>query len=296
MSLQLAKRDRVYGREPGGSCNRSRLRKTGSGRECTYRIGLCGFKLSGNPSGLADSLREAAQLAFHDFPGRKLLLMPGRWQTNDKRQSTSSWPTLNPIARITKGGFYTAVSASGKRLPLKIYQEFATSKEAEPALVNRLVDECRLEGKRAIDMDGITVGLLICGENNVLVNEQRNHNRAHVRFRPKTFDLFRGVPVIFNGAHTTMGEWGKLQRRFEFLSKGKRWAFYATNSNKKTWGRSTLQAYYDGRRIATSNGSQSQLKRISTNLVRSRNDRCIILALDIRVQRLLHKRGDYHSD
>ena len=72
--------------------------------------------------------------------------------------------------------------------------------------------------------------------------------------------------------------------------------FIATNSNKKTWGRSTLQAYYDGRRIATSNGSQSQLKRISTNLVRSRNDRCIILALDIRVQRLLHKRGDYHSD
>ncbi len=85
-----------------------------------------------------------------------------------------------------------------------------------------------------------------------------------------------------------MGEWGKLERRFESLSANKRWFFYATNNRGKSWGSSTLRAYYDGYKIATSAGRpeftaplKGQRRGIPAALVTSKNNRVRILTLDI---------------
>jgi hypothetical protein len=246
------------------------------------------------------------------------LLLPGRLKRRPW-EHRHSWPTVDQIAGVARNTklpilfqtiepetkpFYTAVSGAGKKLPLEVYQQFSTGKNATPEAVKGLVKECNPSGERAIDIAGLTVGLLICGENNVLTNKRSDHNRG-VRVRhSRARDLFRGVRLIFNGAHTKMGNWGKLEWRFRFLSKHKRWFFYATNNNDKRekWGKSTLCVYYNRRRIATSAGLEQrgtakqevngkikwedvhlrgQKDPISFALVTSKHDRCIILTVDI---------------
>src|SRR5262245_5833265 len=46
-----------------------------------------------------------------------------------------------------------------------------------------------------------------------------------------------------------MGNWGKIERRFEYLSRGRRLVRYATNNNKRAW-RSAVRMYLDGRKVA----------------------------------------------
>jgi hypothetical protein len=89
-----------------------------------------------------------------------------------------------------------------------------------------------------------------------------------------------------------MGEWGKLQERFRFLSQKKRWVFFATNNAGKAengrliagrnWGSSLLRVYYDGEelKMAKSNAagiSGKDLIRTTT----SDDGRCRIVTLDI---------------
>ena len=50
-----------------------------------------------------------------------------------------------------------------------------------------------------------------------------------------------------------MGNWGKLERRFEYLSRDKRFMFYTTN-NTKSWWTTSLRVYYDGQRLADGKG------------------------------------------
>ena len=192
-----------------------------------------------------------------------------------------------------------------KRCPLELYQQFPDSKRATPDAVWNLLTQCDRKAKdgRVVCIGGIAIGLLICGENNILANKQKEENRAYVRHFPAA-NLFQGVRVLFNGAHTSMGEWGKIERRFEFLSSEKRWLLYATNNKKKNWGSSAVRVYYDGCNVATSNAPTSKsgvttgqngritwsvpLKRsrekkfqIPAALVTSKDNRCIILTLDI---------------
>jgi hypothetical protein len=262
----------------------------------TCRIGVCGFRTCGTSQELTYALKEAALNAFGTFAGPKLLLLAG---------SLHSWPTsVNEIRRIARAAHvpilfeceiqgraaYMAVPAKGRQLPLKIYQLFIDSNQAnrEPGRVEELIGQCKKDGKRTIHISGITLGLLVCGENNVLANKQGDTsqvNRAYVRGHDGS-NLFRHLRLIFNGAHTKMGEFGKLKRRFEFLSSGRRWALYATNNKRansekeQEWGVSTLQAYYNGSRIATSEGPDPNCK-VPTSIFTSGNDQCRILTLDI---------------
>jgi hypothetical protein len=287
---------------PPLSFNKTHLQQTSIDLESTYRLGVCGFRIRGNRK-LVRSLSEAVGKAFNRADVHKLLLLPGH-------RKKKYWPTADEIAGVAKAEklpilfetmegaskpFYTAVSRTGKRLRLEVYQRFSTCKEAKPVAVKELVDECNPRGMRVVHIGDFTLGLLICGENNVLANKQDDYNRAYVRHGPFS-NLFPGIRLIFNGAHTKMGEWGKLERRFEFLSANKRWFFYATNNDQKTWGSSTLRIYYDGCKIATSIGPAStevnrdiswnvtlkgQKYQIPAAVVTSKDDRCRILTLDI---------------
>jgi hypothetical protein len=129
-----------------------------------------------------------------------------------------------------------------------IYQLFAYSAEADADRVQQLLDECRPGESRTFNVAGIPIGLLVCGENNVLCNAQSDGNRVSVR-HGLADSLLDHVPVILNGAHTRMGNWGKLERRFEFLSRGARLVFYVTNKDRGSW-QSCVRVYFDGRRLA----------------------------------------------
>jgi hypothetical protein len=290
-------------REVPESCNLTHPRWTSPNPYSTYRIGLCGFRIQGSRQ-LAASLSEAVQAAFDTANAGRLLLLPGRW----KRRNP--WPNVDEIAAIasdaklpilfetTEGEWplYTAVSDRGKRLPLRLYQRFANCKEAKPEAVQKLANDCNMTGIRVVHLGGVTLGVLICGENNIIANRQDNKNEAYVRHGIAP-NLFRDVRLIFNGAHSKMGEWGKLDRRFEFLSAEKRWFFFAANNVGRTWGSSTLRVYYNGQKVATSagldnrnatNGGKSwnvtlsgQRHPICATIASSNDDRCKLLTLDI---------------
>lgn len=132
-------------------------------------------------------------------------------------------------------------------------QVFATSGDANknPSKVTRLLDACEPGGGRRFYLAGLDIGLLVCGENNLLVNLQAEGNRcAGVRAHPGR-NLFTDAAIIHNGAHTIMGNWSKLNARFEWLSKEGRLVTYATNNDKpqSPWRRA-VRVYFDGQRIA----------------------------------------------
>lgn len=299
------------------SFNETHLQRTPIDADSTYRIGLCGFRINGSRQ-LVPSLKEAVSAAFSGADRAKLLLLPGRWKCG-RWECRNSWPTIDQIAEVAIAAklpiffetieaapkpFYTAVSHTGKQLPLRLYQQFWNCKNATPELVEGLISECNWKGKRAVHIGGVTLGLLICGENNVLANKQSDDNRAYVRYSPDSpgATLFERFRIVFNGSHSKMGEWGKLERRFESLSANKRWFFYATNNKGKRWGSSTLRAYFNGGKIATSAGPPESSSAATTEvnggiswnvtlkgkecqipavLVTSKDDRCRILTLDI---------------
>lgn len=67
--------------------------------------------------------------------------------------------------------------------------------------------------------------------------------------------LVPAATVVFDGAHTEMGNLGKLWKRFEWLSadppgRRPRPALFATNNTKGSWGR-TLGAWWGGEKLAT---------------------------------------------
>ena len=211
----------------------------------------------GLPVPTVASLRSFVGLCFRGDAAR-LLLLPGVqdvWPT-DARSVMSVASELGAAAlfECARGddAAWVASDRNGAPLGTRIRQTFSTSADvdANPALVDALLVACGPGGERTVSLAGTAVGLLSCGENNLLRNAQRDGNRVSVRHRPRA-EVFPGVPIVFNGAHTNMGNWGKLDKRFEFLSRGGRLSLYATNNGaERTSWRSALRAWHDGRKVA----------------------------------------------
>ncbi|WP_152629472.1 hypothetical protein [Haliangium ochraceum] len=230
-------------------------------REQSYRIALLGFWPSAPER--RGMLHDAYTRIFENHAGPRIALHAGALFTNEP------WPTRAEVDAVARQhrvaalfeasnsdgrGAYRAFSPVAGALPVEIYQRFATSEQAnaDPAMVAELVKDCGPYGERTVYLDGMPIGLFVCGEINILTNVQTQGNVAHVRHDPTARVFGHNVPIVFNGAHTTMGNWGKLERRFHLLSQGGRWAFHVTNCDNANWGRSTVRAYYDGQRVATS--------------------------------------------
>jgi hypothetical protein len=230
----------------------------------TYRIAVIGFWR--NPNVLSGVLHDAYRKIFADHKGPRIALHPGMAFVGSK-----SWPKdveevsqaagdhkVTALFEARKGSgrpAYRAVGPDGCELPIEIYQRFATSWDANADLdmVEKLVKDCGRDQQRTLNLAGLPLGLLVCGENNVLINPKSEGYQARVRY-PRNAQIFEYVKVVFNGTHYTMGNWGKMHGRFEYLSRERRWAFFATNCDKKEWGLTTVRAYYDGRLIADSSG------------------------------------------
>lgn len=257
-----------------------------------YRIAVIGFLLE--PRELPGVVEDAYKSIFNEHQGPRIALHAGQvagrkpWPTGaDEVRKAAATHKVAVLFEASMGsrGAYKAFEPGKEMLPVEIYQRFADSKQAnaDPAMVVALVEDCGPDRERTINLAGLRLGLLVCGENNVLTNEQDNGNRALVRHQPDSH-LFEHVRVVFNGAHTNMGNWGKLDRRFRYLSRERRWAFYATNCGNEAWGRSTVRGYYNGRLIMTSSGPQERrvngvrVQRIADD---ESKDRYMALVFDI---------------
>jgi hypothetical protein len=234
----------------------------------TYRIAVIGFWLA--PDKLSGVLEAAYPKIFDGHHGPKIALHPGvavagskLWpeDVNEVRNAarTNEVTALFEAKIGSERPAYKAVAPDGSMLPIEIYQRFATSGQANADLdmVAKLVEDCASGQQRTLNLAGLPLGLLVCGENNVLINPKSEGYRARVRY-PRGAQIFERVKVVFNGTHYTMRNWGKMHQRFKYLSDGHRWAFYATNCNKKEWGLTTVRAYYNRRLIADSSGPRGK--------------------------------------
>jgi hypothetical protein len=142
-------------------------------------------------------------------------------------------------------------------------QKFATSTQvdADQGLYTSLINEIE-DGKRTFEVKKVKFGVIICGENNILKNLQSKYNQVRWRFHPpKDWK----AKVILNLSHNTMGNWNKLNKRFEFLSRKYGWAIYLTNSSKKDFGKSSLRVYKAGKEVK--NGNSPDFKSNDNNAI-----------------------------
>ncbi len=251
-----------------------------------YRVAALSFRNELSRSQHLTSLERAICKIFDGFKGTRVALLPGRLGLPKRRASPDpSWD--QEVANIllkhdvnalfeTRNGLYRGVEMGVGDLGLAISQSIQFSKEATPEIVQALLNRCEQNGERSISLAGLSIGLLICGENNILSNEQANENKVSIR-HGLAKQLFGHVQIVFNGAHTVMGNWGKLERRFEFLSGRSRIALYATNNTKSSWG-SSVRIYQGGKKIADGNRSDSLRTHLFAD---ERSDHFRALSLDL---------------
>lgn len=215
-----------------------------------------------------DTYRTACEMLCGETHKHRILLQPG---VAENQTFTWFWPVGTEVitkqareygfsalfeTQLSDGIHYHVYDRHGGIQPDSYPQVFAGSQEANAKknqhLVQDLFSACQKDGSRILTVGGVKLGLLICGENNILYNKQSDGNRVSVRHHPGS-DIFDDVRVVLNGSHTVMGNWGKLERRFEYLSRDKRFMFYTTN-NTKSWWTTSLRVYYDGQRLADGKG------------------------------------------
>jgi hypothetical protein len=130
-------------------------------------------------------------------------------------------------------GFY--VVKERKIIKSAIKQIFMDSNEAnnnENNIIKTYLS--KLEVERLFNIGNKNVRLIICGENNILRNKQKENN--DVCFRIDDNDLInqfqsvvKGTDIFLNSAHTPMGNLDKLKKRWVYLSQNNRICLFTTN-------------------------------------------------------------------
>jgi hypothetical protein len=125
-------------------------------------------------------------------------------------------------------------------------QRFRRSKDATKAKVQE-VAQGLVTGKRIIRVGRVSISVLLCGENNVLRNIQKKDNEPQPRHPDVGWPL--GYDVLVNPAHTSMGQWNKLHKRFAYFSQSGRVLLYCTNNTCSSSWKTSLCVYRDGKKV-----------------------------------------------
>jgi hypothetical protein len=89
-------------------------------------------------------------------------------------------------------------------------------------------------GKRYFKVKNKNIRLIICGENNILRNKQKENNDVYFRLEDndliKKFQfIIKNTDIFLNSAHTPMGNLGKLKKRWKYLSQNNKICLFTTN-------------------------------------------------------------------
>jgi len=209
------------------------------------------------------ALRQAVAAARNDYDGRLLCLFSGvssHWSSNpDAFRTLLQRHRASALAELSfpEGARYVGLDASlTDFLPQRVRQRLAGGSEAtrHPERVAQILAECEPGGPRRFPLEGLQVGVIVCGENNLLRSCQSEGNACKgIRHHPGV-PLLPGTDIVLNGAHTIMGNWDKINKRFAWISQHHRLLAYTTNNtNKRAWG-TALRVFYNGQRVADGNG------------------------------------------
>lgn len=131
-------------------------------------------------------------------------------------------------------GFYIIKGKSIIKGPIK--QLFKNSAEANSNENNLILNYLnKLEKERLFEVNNKNVRLIICGENNILLNRQKDKNKVDglrsddKELKNKFASILENTDVFLNPAHTPMGNLGKLKKRWAYLSKDSRTCLFTTN-------------------------------------------------------------------
>jgi hypothetical protein len=144
----------------------------------------------------------------------------------------------------------------------KMIQRFVDSEAANKnkEQVAQVLEDFK-SGNRIITLDNKRIGILLCGENNILRNV--DHDNPVPRY--SDIEWFWDYEVLINPAHTIMGEPHLIQKRLEYFSQGNRTAIHCTNdttlSNK---AKRAIYIYQDGKLIA--NGDLENYKHLPVHI------------------------------
>jgi hypothetical protein len=124
-------------------------------------------------------------------------------------------------------------------------QQFKSGKPANKKLVEKvekLLDE--FEQTRVVEANGKKIGVLLCGENNILQNSHKTNTGPKPRGTDKSWP-FSAYDILVNPSHTIMGQWNLLHERFSYFSEGQKTLLYCTNNTNKSAWKSSLCIYQD---------------------------------------------------
>ena len=230
------------------------------------------------------AIQRVVELLADRMPG--LLLLPGvsgtcawDWTEELLRSANEYDVALLFETCCEKDRVFLGYDPARGVLPNRLRQVFATSEEArrDPQCVENVLAECGRNSQRVFKFGCGPVGVLVCGENNVLRNRQAEGNAVEVRGHPERQSLFDGAPIVLNAAHTIMGNWPKLHKRLEFLSRGRLAAFCTNNDGGQSW-RSAVVVYRDGCKIADGEEVVDGVKGVS--LVSDLKDRFRVVVVE----------------
>lgn len=175
--------------------------------------------------------------------------------------------STKPKNYLDSEGYY--VIKNGKPVISARQQPFYLSSQINEENGREYLDE--LENDRLFETGDKRVRLIICGENNILKNEQSKHNEVSCRLEDeeskiKMKSILDDTNLFINPAHTPMGNLGKMKKRWEFLSKDDRAALFVTNeqSHKPNLEKKSLRyAFINGQEIPLEKGSSDKRYWIS---------------------------------
>lgn len=90
--------------------------------------------------------------------------------------------------------------------------------------------------KRCFKVKNKIIRLIICGENNILRNKQKENNKIRFRLDNNKLNtqfqsIVKDTDIFLNPAHTPMGNLDKLKKRWSYLSKNSGVCLFATNED-----------------------------------------------------------------
>ncbi len=88
--------------------------------------------------------------------------------------------------------------------------------------------------KRNFKVKNENIRLIICGENNILRNKQKENNDVYFRLKDNDLSnqfqsIIKNTDIFLNSAHTPMGNLGKLKKRWKYLSQKNKVCLFTTN-------------------------------------------------------------------
>ena len=155
------------------------------------------------------------------------------------------------IAEVEMGKYFV-FNPNGLPPTGPFIQLFTTHRDATPEKVKELL-QLFVNGERIINIFGLRIGILLCGENNILTNKQSRGNEPSLRHFDQEWPIV--YDVLLNPAHTTMGNWNKLHKRFSLFSSSGAFSVYCTNNNAISSWKSSFSVYRNGQEVYNGNDS-----------------------------------------